>query len=73
MAMACSAVVIELPKGVFITTTPAWVAAGTSMLSTPMPARPTTFRFLALAMTVLSILVAERTATPSYWSTISRS
>jgi len=36
MAMACSAVVIELPNGVFITTTPRWVAAGTSTLSTPI-------------------------------------
>ena len=46
MAMACSAVVIELPNGVFITTTPFAVAAGMSTLSTPMPARPMTFRFL---------------------------
>ena len=45
MAMACSAVVIELPKGVFITTTPAAVAAGMSTLSTPMPARPMTLSF----------------------------
>ncbi len=44
IAMACSAVVIELPKGVFITTIPAAVAAGMSTLSTPMPARPITFR-----------------------------
>ena len=41
--MACSAVVIELPNGVFITMTPRAVAAGMSTLSTPMPARPTTF------------------------------
>ena len=44
MAMACSAVVIELPNGVFITMTPRAVAAGISTLSTPMPARPTTLR-----------------------------
>ena len=44
MAMACSAVVIALPCGVFITTTPRAVADLTSTLSTPMPARPTTFR-----------------------------
>ena len=43
IAMACSAVVIELPNGVFITITPRAVAAGMSTLSTPMPARPTTF------------------------------
>ena len=42
IAMACSAVVMELPNGVFITTMPRCVAAGTSMLSTPMPARPMT-------------------------------
>ena len=40
-ATACSAVVIELPNGVFITTTPRAVAAGMSTLSTPIPARPT--------------------------------
>ena len=70
MAMACSAVVIELPKGVFITTIPLEVAAGMSTLSTPMPARPMTFRLVAAAMTSLSALVAERTARPSYWSMI---
>ena len=45
----CSAVVIELPNGVFITMTPFAVAAGMSTLSTPMPARPITFRFFALS------------------------
>ena len=49
IAMACSAVVIELPNGVFITITPRAVAAGTSTLSTPMPARPITFRLLRAA------------------------
>ena len=49
--MACSAVVIELPNGVFITMMPFLVAAGMSTLSTPMPARPMTFRLLAAAMT----------------------
>ena len=46
MAMACSAVVIELPNGVFITQMPAAVAALRSMLSMPMPARPTTLQIL---------------------------
>ena len=41
-AIACSAVVIVLPPGVFITTMPRAVAAGTSTLSTPIPARPIT-------------------------------
>ena len=47
--IACSAVVIELPNGVFITMMPRAVAAGMSTLSTPMPARPITFRFLAFS------------------------
>ena len=47
MAMACSAVVMVLPCGVFITTTPRAVAERMSTLSTPMPARPTTFRLVA--------------------------
>ena len=63
--MACSAVVMELPKGVFITMTPAAVAAGMSTLSTPMPARPITFRFLAAFSTSAVSLVAERMAMPS--------
>ena len=56
---------MELPKGVFITTTPAAVAAGMSMLSTPMPARPMTFSRFAAAMTSLLGLVSERTTRPS--------
>ena len=64
-AMACSAVVIELPNGVFITTTPAADAAGMSTLSTPIPARPTTFRFLAASRIALVTLVDERMARPS--------
>ncbi len=64
-AMACSAVVIELPKGVFITITPRAVAAGISTLSTPMPARPTTFSFFACSSSLAVTLVAERIARPS--------
>ncbi len=64
MAMACSAVVIVLPCGVFITTTPRAVADFTSILSTPIPARPTTFRLLAAASSSRVTLVAERTASP---------
>jgi hypothetical protein len=63
--MACSAVVIELPKGVFITMMPFLVAAGMSTLSTPMPARPMTRSFLAAPMTFSVTLVAERMARPS--------
>jgi len=40
MAMVCSAVVMTLPAGVFITMMPRLVAAGMSTLSRPMPARP---------------------------------
>ena len=65
MAMACSAVVIELPKGVFITTMPLAVAAGMSTLSTPMPARAMTRSLWAAAITSLSSLAPERMAMPS--------
>ena len=65
MAMACSAVVIELPNGVFITMTPCAVAAGMSTLSTPMPARPITFSFFACSSIFGVTLVAERMARPS--------
>ena len=40
---ACSAVEIVFPPGVFITMMPRLVAASTSTLSTPTPARPITF------------------------------
>jgi len=58
-------VVIELPNGVFITTMPAADAAGMSILSTPIPARPMTFMLVAAARTSLVALVDERTARPS--------
>ena len=66
MAMACSAVVIELPNGVFMTTMPRAEAAGTSIVSTPMPARPITLRRgSAASMTAAVTLVELRTARPS--------
>src|SRR3954468_20311299 len=64
--MACSAVVMVLPSGVFITTTPRVVAERTSTLSTPMPARPTTFRLVATSSSSFVTFVAERIARPSY-------
>ena len=64
-AMACSAVVIELPIGRVHDDDAAAVAAGMSTLSTPMPARPTTFSFLAAFSTSAVTLVAERMARPS--------
>jgi hypothetical protein len=66
IAMACSAVVIELPNGVFMTITPCAVAAGISTLSTPMPARPTTLSLLARSSSFGVTFVAERMARPSY-------
>ena len=71
--IACSAVVIELPNGVFITMMPLAVAAGMSTLSTPMPARPITFRRFACSRTLGVTLVAERTAKPSKSPTSSAS
>ena len=69
--IACSAVVIELPKGVFITMMPFAVAAGMSTLSTPMPARPITFRFFARSRIFGVTFVAERIASPSKLPTVS--
>ena len=66
IAIACSAVVIILPKGVFITMTPCFDAASLSTLSVPMPARPTTFRLVACFKIVGVTLVADRMARPSY-------
>ena len=63
--IACSAVVIELPNGVFITMMPLAVAAGISTLSTPMPARPITFSLVAFSMILAVAFVAERIAKPS--------
>ena len=69
-AMACSAVVMELPPGVFMTTMPRPVAAGRSTLSTPMPARPTTRSRGAAAIRSSVTLVAERTIRPSASATL---
>jgi hypothetical protein len=72
-AMACSAVVIELPNGVFITTMPGAEAAGMSTLSTPMPARPMTLRLVAASRISFVALVELRMARPSYWPMIALS
>jgi hypothetical protein len=71
--IACSAVVIELPNGVFITMMPLAVAAGMSTLSTPMPARPITLRLFAFSKIFGVTLVAERIARPSKLPTTSAS
>ena len=59
---ANSAVVTMLPSGVFMTTTPCCVASSTFTLSTPTPARPTTFNCFAAAMTFFVTFVSERTS-----------
>ena len=57
---ASSAAVTMLEVGALTTITPALVAAETSTLSRPTPARATTFSFFAAAMASASTLVAER-------------
>ena len=64
-ATVCSATDTLLPPGAFITTTPRRVAAARSMLSTPVPARPTTRSFAAASRISLVTLVALRTASAS--------
>ena len=44
--MVCSAAAIVFPSGEFTTIIPFCVAASTSILSTPTPARPIILRFL---------------------------
>ena len=63
--MVCSAAVITLDCGALATTMPRRVAASTSTLSTPTPARPTAFRFSALSSSSAVSLVAERMRMPS--------
>src|SRR5918993_4304300 len=60
-ATASSAAETMLEVGALTTMTPAWVAAFTSTLSRPTPARATTFRRAAAARASASTLVAERT------------
>ena len=60
-ATVCSAALAVLPSGELMTSTPHSVAIGTSMLSTPTPARPITFRFLPARMT--SAVTFERLLT----------
>ena len=60
---ACSAALTMLDVGAFTTITPARVAASTSTLSRPTPARATTCRRGAWASASASIVVALRTMT----------
>lgn len=63
---ANSPVEIVLPPGVLTTRTPLAVAARTSILSTPVPARPIIFKLVPASIISLVTLVPERTTRPSY-------
>jgi len=64
-AIVCSAAVTMFDRGALATMIPACVAAVTSMLSTPTPARAMTRRFVARAIRGASSFVAERIRIPS--------
>jgi hypothetical protein len=59
-ATVCSAAAITFDCGALATMIPRLVAAGTSTLSTPTPARPITFICDARSIKPASSLVAER-------------
>ena len=61
----CSAAETVLPLGVFITITPRRVAAGTSMLSTPTPARTTQRSLPGFSSRSAVMRVPERTMAAS--------
>ena len=56
----CSAAEVTVDSGAFATTIPRRVAASTSTLSTPTPARPITFRRSARPISSAVSFVAER-------------
>ena len=62
---ACSAAARVFPSGALTTRIPRRVAAFTSMLSTPTPARPTTRSRRPASSTWAVTWVAERTTSPS--------
>src|SRR5207302_540839 len=64
-AIVCSAAATMLPRGALTTRMPFWVAAVTSMLSTPTPARPTTRSFRPASMTGAVTRVSLRTTRAS--------
>ena len=64
-ANVCSTAETTFPVGEFRTMTPRAEAAGTSTLSTPTPARPTTVSFGAAAKRAASTFVALRTRSAS--------
>ena len=61
----CSAAETTVDSGALATTMPRRVAASTSTLSTPTPARPTTFRRAARSRSGAVSFVAERMTMPS--------
>src|SRR5947209_15316355 len=63
--MVCSAAATMLPRGALTTRIPRRVAAATSMLSTPTPARPTTRSLLPASMTGAVTRVSLRTTSAS--------
>jgi hypothetical protein len=63
-AIVCSAAVITFDCGALATMMPRLVAASTSTLSTPTPARPITFRLSPRAIRSAVSLVAERMTIP---------
>ena len=65
-AIVCSAAVTTFDSGALATTIPRRVAASTSTLSTPTPARPTTFMRSARSSSSAVSFVAERITIPSY-------
>src|SRR5207253_4712594 len=64
-AIVCSAAATMLPRGALTTRIPLRVAAVTSMLSTPTPARPTTRSFRPASMTEAVTRVSLRTTSAS--------
>ena len=64
-AIVCSAAVITFDCGALATMIPRLVAASTSTLSTPTPARPTARSRAARAISGASSFVADRIRTPS--------
>ncbi len=64
-AMVCSAADTMLEVGALQTMMPRSVAASTSTLSTPTPARPMILRFTPASMTSRVACVAERTMSAS--------
>ena len=64
-AKVCSVAASVFAPGVLSTTMPASVAAGTSIASTPTPARATTVSFGPYASSARSTRVSERTIKPS--------